>query len=72
MHWDRNNEGRHALRLESGTVLVRGCEFQEDKPQIELGEKVRRAVVSDNVLTGKRRITNHSKAVLNVGANPSD
>jgi hypothetical protein len=70
--WDRNNEGRHALQLESGTVLVRGCEFQADKPQIELGEKIRRAVVSDNVLTGKPRITNHSKVVLNGNTNSSD
>jgi hypothetical protein len=44
MQWDSQREGRPALRVESGSVLVRGCEFQEDKPQIELGERVRRAV----------------------------
>jgi hypothetical protein len=72
VHWDRNDEGRHALQLAGGTVLVRGCEFQADKPQIELGEKVRRAVISDNILTGKPRITNHSKAAVNLGSNASD
>ena len=61
VQWDSKNEGRPALQVESGTVLVRGCEFQQNKPQIELGEKVRRAVVADNVITGKTRITNRSK-----------
>lgn len=66
VQWDRNREGRHALQVESGTVLVRGCEFQEDKPQIELGEAVRRAVIADNVITGKLHLTNRSKrAVVN-------
>ena len=59
--------GRRAAR-----VLVRGCEFQADKPQIELGEKVRRAVISDNIFTGKPRITNRSKAAVNIHNNASD
>jgi hypothetical protein len=72
MEWDRNNEGRHALQFASGTALVRGCEFQADKPQIDLGEKVRRAVISDNIITGKPRIANRSKAAANVSNNASD
>jgi hypothetical protein len=72
VHWDRNDEGRAALQFAGGTVLVRGCEFQANKPQIELGEKVRRAVISDNIITGKPRITNHSKAVVNINNNASD
>ena len=40
MQWDGKQEGRAALQVQSGTVVIRGCEFQEDKPQIELGEKV--------------------------------
>ena len=50
--WDRKKEGRHALQVTDGTVLVRGCEFREDKPQIELGPSVRRAVITDNLLKG--------------------
>jgi hypothetical protein len=53
VQWDRKNEGRHALQAEGGTLLVRGCEFRENKPQIELGESVRRAVISDNIFKGK-------------------
>ncbi len=65
VQWDRKNEGRHALQVSSGSVAVRGCEFRQDKPQIELGEGVRKAVVTDNLFTGKTRITNRAKnAVL--------
>ena len=69
VHWDRNNEGRPALQAAGGTVLVRGCEFQEDKPQIRLGEGVRRAVIADNVFTGKPRVTNRApRAVIHDNA----
>ena len=72
VQWDHKKEGRHALQAIGGTVLVRGCEFQEDKPQIELGEKVRRAVISDNILTGKTRITSQSKGKVNLSNNLGD
>jgi Pectate lyase superfamily protein len=71
VQWDRNNEGRPAILATGGSVLVRGCEFQSDKPQVELGEKVRRTVIADNIVTGKLRITNHSKVRLG-GDNSSD
>ena len=58
--WDHNNEGRAAIQAESGTVLVRGCEFHRDKPQVELEAAVNRAVVSENILRGEAQITNHS------------
>jgi hypothetical protein len=72
VQWDRGNEGRHAIQVASGTILVRGCEFQENKPQMELGEKVRRAVISDNIITGKPRITNRSKTAVTIANNSSD
>lgn len=64
MQWDHKNEGKAALQIESGTIMVRGCEFQQDKPQLELGENVRRAVVSDNLLKGEPRLINHSKLAV--------
>lgn len=60
VQWDRNAEGRAAIKVESGTILVRGCEFQENKPQIELDAAVGRAVITGNVFTGKAQISNHS------------
>jgi hypothetical protein len=72
VQWDRNKEGRHALHAESGTLLVRGCEFREAKPQIELGEGVRRAVISDNLFTGPARIGNRSKGSVRIANNAED
>jgi hypothetical protein len=66
VQWDHKKEGRHALQVSDGTVVVRGCEFRENKPQIELGAAVRRAVITDNVITGKLRLDNQAgtKAVI--------
>jgi len=72
VQWDRKNEGRHALQVAGGAVLIRGCEFRENKPQIELGEAVSRAVISDNLFTGKTRITNRAKVAVNLGNNAAD
>jgi hypothetical protein len=72
MQWDGKAQGRAALQVQSGSVLVRGCEFQEDKPQLELGENVRRAVISDNLLTGRERIVNRSKGAVRIANNAAD
>jgi len=71
-HWDRNDEGRAALQFESGNVIVRGCDFQQNKPQISLGRDVKRAVVSDNIVRGKLRVANQSKGSIIVKDNASD
>jgi hypothetical protein len=52
VQWDRHKEGRPAIQAESGTLLVRGCEFREDKPQFKVADGVH-AVLSDNVITLK-------------------
>jgi hypothetical protein len=72
VQWDRKKEGRHALQVEGGTVLVRGCDFQQNRPQIQLGEGVRRAVISDNIFTGTARIENKSKGAVMMNNNASD
>lgn len=72
MQWDHKNEGRHALQIESGSVLVRGCEFQQKKPQIELGEHVSHAVISDNLISGKLQIDNRSKGTVRISNNTGD
>jgi hypothetical protein len=72
VQWDRGNENRHAVQVEGGTILVRGCDFKQNKPQVELGAGVRRAVISDNILTGPARITNKSAGSVHVGGNVTD
>lgn len=72
VHWDRNKEGRHAIQAEGGNLLVRGCEFQENKPQIEIGLAVRKAVVTENLIKGKLRVANSSSGVVILKDNASD
>ncbi|MFO1511765.1 MAG: glycosyl hydrolase family 28-related protein [Verrucomicrobiota bacterium] len=69
VQWDRNKEGRHALQIESGSVIVRGCEFQADRPQLKLGAAVRRAVVTDNLVTGATRFQNESPGTVVISNN---
>jgi len=72
VQWDRNKEDRAALQADGGTVLIRGCEFQQDRPQISLGPKVSRAVVTGNILKGATRISNHSNGNVVIEANIAD
>jgi hypothetical protein len=72
MQWDGRREERPALRVEGGSVVVRGCEFQEDKAQIELGAEVRRAVITDNLLAGRERIVNKSRGAVKIANNAAD
>ena len=63
---------RAAIQAEAGTLLVRGCEFRENKAQIEIGAAVRRAMVTDNIFTGSSRITNHSQHSVVISNNAGD
>ncbi len=70
VQWDlKARDGRAALQIQSGTVLVRGCEFRQAGAQISLGEAVRRAVITGNVITGPTRITNASKGSVHISDN---
>jgi len=70
--WDSHNEGRAALQVEGGSVLVRGCEFQADKAQIDLGSEVQHAVIADNLIKGKLRVNNHSSRPFQIHDNGGD
>jgi hypothetical protein len=72
VQWDHQKQGRHAIQAQSGTILVRGCEFREDKSQVELGEAVRRAIIAENIFSGKPRVTNNSKHPVILNNNASD
>jgi hypothetical protein len=72
VQWDSKKQGRAAIQAQGGSVLVRGCEFRENKPQLELGEAVRRAVVADNLFTGSSRIANRSHGAVQINNNASD
>jgi len=69
VQWDSKGAGRHAVQAESGTLLVRGCEFRANRPQIQLGEAVDRAVITDNVFAGPPQIANNSKGSVQIANN---
>ncbi len=63
VQWDRNRENRSAIQVEGGTVLVRGCDFRYDSPQVYIGKNAERAIISENTVEGKVRIENNIKNV---------
>lgn len=72
VQWDRKRENRAAIQVQGGTLLVRGCEFRQDRPHVSLGANVRRAVITDNVMTGSAQISNESRGTVVVANNASD
>jgi hypothetical protein len=67
--WDAKDKGLSAIQASGGTVLVRGCEFQRDKPHIALGQAVRSAVVTGNVFRGLVQVKNEREGDIQISAN---
>lgn len=61
VQWSRRRAGCHAIEAQGGSLLVRGCEFKDDQAQILLGKGVSRAIITDNLLQGRRRIVDRAK-----------
>jgi hypothetical protein len=72
VQWGGKEGTRAALQVAGGTVLVRGCEFRQDRPQIDLAEGVRRAIITGNVFEGPARIANRSKGNVQIALNAGD
>jgi hypothetical protein len=69
VEWDRGRDGRAALQIDDGTVLVQGCEFRQAKALIALAAAVRRAVITGNVFSGPAQIANASQGSVQIGLN---
>ncbi len=72
VQWGGKDRSRPAIQAQSGTVLIRGCEFRQDRPQILLQKDVRRAIIAENIFTGPERVTNQSEGKVQMGLNISD
>ena len=59
--WDRKNEGKPAVQVDGGSVMIRGCNFQQNKNQVKLESTTKRAIVTDNFVAGKVRIDSQCK-----------
>jgi len=67
--WDTGNKGRAGIQVNSGSLIVRGCDFQHDGIQIQLSNKVQKAVIVANVLRGAERIVDQGAANVQKGYN---
>ncbi len=72
VQWGGKDGNRAAIQAQSGTVLIRGCEFRQDRPQIQLGKDIGRAIIAENIFTGSERIINQSKGNVQIGLNVSN
>mgnify|MGYP000306631523 CR=1 FL=1 len=61
VNWACHDKPCYSIEATGGSILVRGCEFKENKPQISIGPGVKRAIVTDNLLMGEKRIANKAK-----------
>ena len=70
--WDAQKKGNAAILANgTGSLSVRGCEFQQNGAQIEIGPTVKKAVVVGNLFTGAERIVGRAKN-MQVGLNAAD
>lgn len=56
VQWDRNNIGKPAIQVDGGSVMIRGCNFQQKKNQVKLESTTERAIITDNFVSGELRI----------------
>lgn len=68
VQWGKDGD-RAAIQASSGSVLIRGCEFRQQKPHISLGNDVDRAVIVGNLFAGKAQIQNLSRSDVQIGLN---
>ena len=72
VQWGGKEKNRPAIQAQSGTILIRGCEFRQDRPHIRLGKDVGRAVVTGNVFEGPEQIANQSEGNVQIALNVGD
>ena len=60
-----------AIEALGGSILVRGCEFQQDRLQMVLHPPVVRALFTDNLLAGKERVENDADGNVVIDDNVS-
>jgi len=66
--WDRSQP---AIRAEGGIVGVMGCRFQRDFPHVFLGEGLKAATLTGNLITGVFRVERRTSATVEMAANVS-
>jgi hypothetical protein len=57
------------IDVDSGSILINGCEFKQTAKQIRLGKNVHHAVITGNLFDGPMQIDNQSKIKITHFAN---
>jgi Pectate lyase superfamily protein len=57
VQWDGRHQGLEAIRANGGSLLIRGCDFREDKNDVALEHGLKQAIVRDNLYAGSPKIT---------------
>lgn len=68
VQWGEDND-RAAIEASSGSLLIHGCEFLQNKKHVLLGGDVSCAVVASNLFRGKPQILNSSQGDVQIGLN---
>jgi len=71
--WDADKGNNYAIQVNgTGSISVRGSEFQQNSNQISLANTVRRAVIVGNLITGTQRIHDDGAKSVQIGLNAAD
>ena len=73
--WDSQGTGQYAIVANgTGSVMVRGSDFQADGNQISLGPQLDRAVITSNLFRGTTRLAGvqANSVRFQVGLNAAD
>ena len=68
VQWDGRHKGLAAIRATGGALLIRGCEFREDKEHIAIESGVRRAIVTDTIVPNKLRMKTADPSIVKTDA----
>jgi hypothetical protein len=69
VEWGGKQKDRPALQVNSGSLIVSGCEFRKALKHIVLGPNVERAIITGNLLEVPAHIENTSRNDVQVGLN---
>ncbi|MDO8588460.1 MAG: glycosyl hydrolase family 28-related protein [Armatimonadota bacterium] len=69
LDWGKKDPQSPCIVAKSGSLIVNGCDFMAEKPQIRLEEDVYSAAIVGNRLRGGAKITNNSKGDVQIGLN---
>jgi len=72
VNWDADNKGYPAIQANQGSIIVTGCDFQQNSAQIIMESAVTKAVILGNVIKGKANIVSKSSGNIQMGYNADD